>query len=185
MSKFRQFTRQIPLLIIWLMASGLLWSFVFLRITDADPAHKIVVFVDAETTGAEDLAAELFDQRRGNIRTVQVRPFTYAMLDSNQLTNADLYIVPESDMLIYLDWFAPCPDGFTQDAYVNPEDGLSYGLLIRDPSDPDSLFSRYIQFVPEERYYLCFGKNSLHLNGQTEAGDNEAVYFADILLNME
>ena len=185
MSKFRQFIRQIPLLIIWLMASALLWSFVFIRITDTDPAHKIVIFVDAETPGAEDLATELFDQRRGNIRTVQVRPFTYAMLNSDQLTNADLYIVPESDMQTYLDWFAPCPDGFTQEAYINPEDSLRYGLLIRDPSDVDTPLSRYIQFVTGEPYYLCFGKNSLHLNNQTEAGDNEAIYYGSCLLHLD
>ncbi len=185
MSRLRQFTRQIPLLIIWLMASALLWSFVFMRITDADPAHKIVVFADAEVSGSEDLAAELFDLRRGGIHTVQVHPFTYAMLNSAQLANADLYIIPESDMPAYLEWFAPCPDDFRQAAYVNPDDGCRYGLLLRDPADPDTRLSQYIHFAPDERYYLCFGKNSLHLHGQTKAVDDEAEYFAGYILSIQ
>ena len=183
MSNFRRFTRQIPLLIIWLMASGLIWGFVFTRITDTDTAHKLTVYIDAEVPGSAELAENLDDKKQGSIRMIQVRPFNYAMLDSSSLMNADLYIVPESDMEAYRDWFAPLPEALQMKGPAWEAGGIPCGVLIHIPSHTDSnALSAYIRFEPQ-RYYLCFGKNSLHFSANENASDNEAERMALILLD--
>ena len=183
MSKIRRILCQIPLLIIWLMASGLIWGFVFTRITDTDPAHKIAVYIDAETPGAAELATRLDDLKRGGIRMVQARPFTYAMLDGSSLASTDLFIVRASDMTAYRDWFAPCPDGFRPESVAWEDDSVRYGIPVINPLADFQPLVEYVSFEPSETYYLCFGKDSLHLAGNAGAVDNEAQYFADILLS--
>ena len=182
MSNLRRILQQIPLLIIWLMASALLWGFVFTRITDTDAAHKIVICIDAETPGAAELATKLDDLNRGDIRMVQVRPFTYAMLDGSALTSADLFIVSESNMQTYREWFAPCPEGFAADFPAWEENGIRYGIPVHADFKSFQPLRPYINFESSELYYLCFGKESLHLDSNDSAVDNEAPYFAEILL---
>ena len=59
MGKIRKFFSLVPVLVLWLMLSVLVWGFVFTRITDTDPAHKITLFVDSEVTDATGLAVKL------------------------------------------------------------------------------------------------------------------------------
>ncbi len=182
MSNFRRFIRQIPLMIIWLMASVLIWGFVFTRITDTTRDRKITIFVDAEIRNAEVLETKLESHKRGRIRMVQVRPFHYAMLDSTVLTNADIYLVSGSHMSEYRDWFAPWPDSAEAVMPAWEEDGVCYGRLISSPIlDYDPIRNDLLIPGSDDVFFLCFGKNSIHLEGLPGAVDNEAVYYAGLL----
>ena len=182
MSKWRQFARQIPLLIIWLMASALIWGFVFTRITDTSRENKIVIFVDAETPGAAELEMKLNAWAREDIRMVQVRPFSYAMLDGSVISNADLYIVKTSDLNTYQDWFRPYPDDFKSIMPAWEQDGICLAQMLSSPLLSHDPYRNHIRFEGTEPYWLCFGANSIHLAGNEGAVDDEAAYFARVLL---
>ena len=182
MSSFRRFTRLIPLLILWLMASALIWGFVFTRITDTARENKIVIFVDAETPGAAELETKLQPLLGDGIRMVQVHPFTYAMLDTSTITNADLYIVKASELETYLSWFAPYPDDFESLMPAWEHEGVCYGQMVYTPIRSYDPFRGLISFGDRETYYLCFGKNSLHLSSQEGAVDDQAAACARLLL---
>ena len=106
----RMLGRFLPAALLWAMTAVMLTGFVFTRITDTDPAHKITVYALCEVKNGAELAERLERALGGAVRMVKVHPFTYAMFGSEALRTADLYIVPDSERDAYRDWFAPAPE---------------------------------------------------------------------------
>lgn len=188
MNKVRRFFSLVPALILWFMLSVLVWGFVFTRITDTDPAHKITLFVDCEVTDATGLAVKLEEKLDGNIRMVKVHPFTYAMLDGGQLKAADLFIIRTDHMETYREWLTPLPEemrGYADECVL---DGEPWGVLAYDSQAQTGIASNYIHYLPpgepEDDYYLCFGNQSVHSTAQPNAVDNAAADAAKLLLNL-
>ena len=189
MGKIRKFLSLIPALIIWLMLSALVWGFVFTRITDTDPAHKLTLFIDAPVTDATTLAVQLEDHLGGNIRMVKVHPFTYAMLDGEQLKAADLYIIRADRMETYREWLLPLPEEMRGRGKEYIRDGAAWGILIYDAEKKTGIATNCVNYLPpgepDENYYLCFGSQSMHIQGQKNAVDNAAADAAKLLLTMQ
>ena len=188
MKTIRRLISLIPLLILWLMVSIILWGFVFNLITDAPPSQKITLCVDAETPGATSLAVLMEEKLEGSVRMVKVRPFDYAMFDSGTLTGADLLIVPASHVETYQSWFAPIPSELlTEDGLLEIE-GIPYGIPAYEADTDRGAAAGYIQYnVPgreAEDYYLFFGKESVHLSENEKAADNAAVDAARCLFDL-
>ena len=106
----RRFSDMVPALLLWAMLSIFLWSFVFNFLTDVPASEKLVLFIDAPLTEETRLAVQLEDVADEHIQMVQVRSFDYAMMSSHEIENADLYIIGESAIADYADWFAPLPE---------------------------------------------------------------------------
>lgn len=181
MRTFKKILSLLPLLILWAMLSIFLWGFVFSHITDTDPAHKITLCVDGEVPRATDLAVLMEEKLEDAVRMVKVRPFSYAMFNTNTLTEADLFLVPASHIEEYLDWFAPLPPEYAEKEGAWMLDGVPYGYRAEKPA------SEFIAYDTEEcgDYYLLFGIQSVHLNENENAVDNLAVTAAEILLSIQ
>ena len=154
--------RFFPGAVIWIMLAILLTGFVFARITDTDPSRKITVFADCKIRDAADLAEKLEKGMEGSVRMVKVHPFSYAMLDSAQIKNADLYIVPDSKKEEFAEWF--------REEYA----------VVADPGNADAVCGEY--FLYEEGasvYRLYIGAASPHLE------DGLARKAAELLISME
>lgn len=188
MSKIRRFFSLLPALVIWLMLSVLVWGFVFTRITDTDPAHKLTLFIDTQVTDATTLAVQLEEHLGGNIKMAKVRPFTYAMLDGEQLKAADLFIIRADHMETYADWLTPLPEAMRESGQEYTREGEAWGILMYDAEAHSGTASGFIDYQPpgepEESYYLCFGNRSLHNPARTDAVDSAAVDAAKLLLSM-
>ena len=184
MNKRKIISRQIPLLIMWLMASALLWGFVINLLTDTRPEHKIVVFADMKVPDGTGLAVELEKEKPEGISMIRVHPFTYAMMDGKELSNADLYIIPESDFAICEGWFAPVPESLREgQTLFLAEDGEAYGIRIAESSEYGIDFG-WLHYYGDESLYLTFGANSLHLSDLEGALDNGAEACAERLLEL-
>ena len=179
MKTIRKVIALIPLLILWMMLSILLWGFVFNLITDAPPAEKITLCVDAETPGATKLAVQLEETLDGKVRMVKVRPFDYAMFDSGTLTGADLFIVPASHVETYQEWFSPLPEELRDQGLPLEIGGTVYGVRAYNAAAGTGIAKDCIQYGEpkgeKEDYYLFFGKNSVHTIENENAADNTAV----------
>ncbi len=188
MNKIRRFFSLVPVLVLWLMLSVLVWGFVFTRITDTDPAHKITLFVDSEVTDATGLAVKLEESLDGNIRMVKAHPFSYAMLDGSPLRAADLFIIRADHMETYREWLTPLPEEMRGSAAEYTLDGEPWGILAYDSKTQRGIASNYINYLPpgepEESYYLCFGNQSVHIPKQPNAVDSAAVDAGKLLLNL-
>ncbi|MBR5110745.1 MAG: hypothetical protein IK099_11155 [Clostridia bacterium] len=188
MGKIKAFFSLIPALILWLMLSALVWGFVFTRITDTDPAHKLTLFIDTQVADATALAVRLEEHVGGNIRMVKVHPFTYAMLDGEQLKAADLFIIRADRMETYGDWLAPLPEEMRGEGPEYLRGGDAWGILAFDAESKTGLAADCVAYLvpgePAWDYYLCFGNQSLHFPTQPNAVDSAAVDAAKLLLTM-
>ena len=136
--------------VLWAMLAVLFTGFVFNQITDTAPANKIVIYADCEVRNAPQLAEKLEKALDGQIRMVKIHPFAYAMFDSARLKQADLYIVPDSHITEYREWFLP-----------------KEGLTLYDPASGQETAGAYFLYVPEggtsEPFRLYPGRDSVHL----------------------
>ena len=162
-ARIKKFGRLIPLLGIWLLVAVIFGSFVFYRITDTDPAHKLTLYVDGEVRDEAQLAARLEKGLPEPIRLVQVHPFTYAMFGSDALRAADLYIVPDSEKEQFADWFAPGEEVLT----------------VCDPDGIVAVADSWVLYTPGETYRLYIGAHSPHL------ADGLARQGAELLMALE
>ena len=141
--------RAVPLLGIWALAAVFLSSFVFFRIRDTDPAHKITVYMDGEVTGGEALAARMEKALGGAVRMVEIRPFSYFMFGGEQLRTGDLYILPDSALEQFGEWIL----------------AESSGRVLRDPETGTAVAAETFRYgeEPPEIYRLYLGAASPHL----------------------
>ena len=188
MKLFRKVISLIPLLILWLMLSIFLWGFVFNQITDAPPAEKITLCVDAETPGSTRLAVQLEETLGGKVRMVKVRPFDYAMFDSGTLTGADLFIVPVSHVETYREWFRPLPKEMKDEEHLLEIGGVAYGIRAYNAADGMGIAKECVRYSgpggEKEDYYLFFGKESIHMMENESAVDDTALDAARCLLDL-
>ncbi len=188
MKMIKKLITLIPLLILWLLLSIFLWGFVFNLITDAPPAEKITLCVDAETPGATQLAVQLEEKLNGKVRMVKVRPFTYAMFDTGTLTKADLFIVPASHAETYQEWFSALPEELRNQGLLLEIGGVTYGIRAYNAAADTGIAKDCIQYVSTDGetndYYLFLGKESIHILENENAVDNAALEAARILFDL-
>ena len=141
----------LPLMVMWAMLCAMFWGWIFTYLTDTDPQHKLTLYVHAQVTDGTTLAAALEEAvTEESIRMAQVRPFTYAMMSSEGLRGADLYLVPEEDTEEFGEWF------------------LTEALALTGGENP------YLGLEEGKTYRLYYGKASLHAPGAENALDTAA-----------
>ncbi len=185
MKRIKRFLDILPALVLWAMLSVFLWSFVFNFLTDVPPAEKVVLFIDAPLTNETRLAVQLEEAVAESIDMVQVRSFAYAMMGSEEIEAADLYIIGESTIGDYADWFAPLPQELRIGTLLE-KNGQPLGVKVWDAVAGEGLAPEIIGYTfpgkVVEDHYLLVGKNSLHVKTHEDAVDNEAVTCALELL---
>lgn len=173
MKKLKPFFDLFPAMLMWLMLCIFLWGFVFSALTDFPAAEKVTLFVDAPLAEETRLATAMEQAVSAPVRAVQVRPFAYAMMGSEEIEQADLYIVPAANVETYREWFAPLPEGLQGDLLL---EGVPYGILVWDAATQTGVARETIHY-PDEDCYLLFGAASRH------AEDGQAAACALVLLN--
>lgn len=185
MNKIKHFFNLVPAMLMWLMLSIFLWGFVFNILTDVPAAEKLVLFIDAPLTDETALAVSLEETAGDAIRMVQVRPFSYALMSSEAIEAADLYIIGESSIADYGDWFSPLPEELCTGTLLE-KDGQPMGVKVFDAATGEGIALEHIGYThpskTAEDHYLLVGKNSLHVKTHENAVDNEAVTCAVMLM---
>ena len=188
MKKYRQFLDLVPAMLLWLMLSIFLWSFVFNFLTDTAPENKLVLFADAPLTEETRLAVLLEEGIAAPVEMVQVRAFSYAMMGSEAIEGADLYIVGASQAETYQDWFAPLPPRLLEAGEILALDGVPLGVKIYDAATGTGAAASFIGYdapgKEAEDHYLFVGKRSLHVQSNENAVDDQAVSCALRLLDI-
>lgn len=168
MKKLKPFFDLFPAMLLWLMLSIFLWGFVFSALTDIPAGEKVSLFVGAPLTQEASLAAALEQGIAAPVRAVQVRAFAYAMMSSDEIEQADLYIVAAGDVETYREWFTPLPQELQAQGDLLL-DGQPYGIRVYDAATQTGAALDNICYGNED-YYLLFGARSLHLtDGQSAA----------------
>ena len=176
---FSQFHR----FVFWALISAIFWGWIFTLIDNGTPAHKVTVYVHTELCQDEALALKLEEDMPEGIRKVKVHPFSYAVFGTQDLENADIYVVPAEDLEAGAEGFAPLEeenwDFGGREVYVL--DGHSWGVKIYDAAAGEGAAASYLGYLPDTDYYLVFNAASPHLG----SGDGAALRVAEALLKMD
>ncbi len=184
MKTFRKVMNLVPLMILWLMMSTFVWGWIFTFLTDAPREEKIVLFIECDVPGDTFIASKLEARTSDVIRLAQVRPFSYSMMSSEAIRNADLYILSESGMTEYFEWLSPLPESALTLSETYETDGAFYGIKVYDAQSASGILTEHISYEDQD-YYLAFGKNSYHNAENETAVSNEAIAYAKMLFEIE
>lgn len=159
MSKIKNAFSHLYLYVLWLVLSAVIWMFVFGFVTDTSIYKKVTLFVDAPVNDTA-LAYELEKDMPDGIEMIKVHPFTYAMFDDSNITTADMFIIPESEIEVYASAFADID-----------------GIKIWDAETHEGAAARFIEY-PDEDCFLFFNIDGVHLD------DGAAMFVAEKMLEI-
>lgn len=173
--------------VLWLLVSAVFWGWIFTLITDTVAAKKVVLYAETPAIADRELAIELEKNLPEGIRMVQVHPFTYALFNTGELMESDIYIMPEEELAGSLGSLCPIPqEEAGEHAYLS--DGTAYGWLIYDAETQTGFANQYLTYhserEPDQNFYICFGKSSRHLGSWNDSADDAAVVLAKRILLM-
>ena len=174
---------QLHRFVLWFIISTIFWAWIFTILTEAPPAKKVTLYAQAESCAERALEEALDPARPEGIRLIQAHLFSYALFDTQDALNADLYVIPASQADDFLDSYAPL-DGEELDVggrELFVRDGVSYGVKIWDAASGEGAAAEYLGYAPGEDYYLFFNVKSLHLG----SGDGAALRIAEALLKLD
>lgn len=174
----KNFSSQIYLYIAWIVLSTMFWGWIFNLVTDTVPAKKITVFIEAESVEETELSEKLEEELPEGIKMAQVHSFSYAFFDSQNLLNADVFIVKASNVEQYSGSFAPLPAELLSDGFeFSEKDSVKYGIKVYDAATKTGILNQYAEFGDED-CYLFLGADSVHLE------DGAALFAAKRLLSI-
>lgn len=168
--------------VFWALISAIFWGWIFTLVTDAPPARKVTVYLQVEECRDRELVLKLEENMPAGIRKVKVHPFSYAVFGNDDLLNADVYVVRESDADEMLASFAPLDgeQGDWGDRELLRRDGKIYGVKVYDAASGVGDLRDYVQYDAGENYYLFFNASSRHLG----SGDGAALRVAEEMLKL-
>lgn len=169
---------QIPLYVVFVLFSTIIVGWFFGFATDTSREKKIVLFADVQTMNETGLALKLEENKPDGIKMIRCHVFGYAVFDTSQLENADLYIVKASEVEKYAESFLEIDDDALASRYYRGKQGIK----VYDAASGKGLLTDYVVY-PNEDCYLFFGAGSLHTGGEN-AVDRAALEIVDLLMTL-
>ena len=167
-------------LVLWAMVSVLFCAWVFGYVNDTRPEKKLVVFVQAPALADRELTLRLEEQIPQGIRMIRAHHMDYSLFD-DEITRADVYILPRSAVEKYTDTFADA-DPDLPCAPMRLADGAP-AWPIYDAAAGTGRCTEYITYAapdgPTEDYFLVLSNQSTHLDDGLAAWLAERVYSID------
>ena len=184
MKTFKKVMNLVPLMLLWLMMTAFVWGWIFTFLTDAPREEKMVLFIECDVPGDTFIASKMEAHPSSVIRLAQVKPFSYSMMSSSDIRNADLYILSESGMREYFEWLTPLPKSMFSLGETYEADGAFYGIKVFDAENEAGILTDHIAYEDQD-YFIAFGKNSCHNMENENAVSNEAIAHAKMLFELQ
>ena len=152
---------QLHTFVLWLLMSALFWGWIFTMVTDTTPDKKLTVYCQVPALEDTALAVKLEEEKPEGLRMVKVHSFSYVMFNTDDFYQADIFILPASEIETYAELLGPV--------------GERRGVKVYDAETGAGIALEYIRY-PEEDCYLFLGTGSAHLE------DGKALAMAETLL---
>lgn len=140
MRTFRKIASLLPLMLGWLAVSALVWGFTVARLSDVKPKERVSLYTTAAIRDEAEIARWIEAQSPGGVKRARVKEFRYFMFGRDELETGDVFLVAESEINQFSDWFE------------------GEGVLLPE----NSRLSKSLALLPGENYRLFPGANSVH-----------------------
>lgn len=181
----RQILRNWHRYVVWVIVSIMFWSWIVVRVTDALPKNKVVLYADLyEIDGdAVEQAAEPYLPE--GIKFLEVNMFDSMLFQPTAVLTGDLYLIPERDMADYAASFVPLDRSAFAGASFYELDGQAVGVCVFDPDGSVAIAKDKIGYFPDQRCYLCVNRESKHIGGINDSPDDAALVLARAWMNLQ
>lgn len=163
--------------VLWALLSAVFWAWIFILLFSARPAKKIVLYADLPDLDRNALSIELEREKPEGIRIVDTAVFDDMMFNQVEVLSGDLFLIPESKVGEYLASFAPIDRAAFPGETFYESDGEAYGILVYDEETGLRVGDDLIFYIPQERCWLFFNKDSQHIGGRDDAAFAVARHF--------
>ena len=154
--------------------------------------ETISLFISSYTNDSNKLHSFLKEKSPDYLREINITfvnpkapEFEYLMVNKG-LNKADMFILTESyifDSLIEKQ-FSPLNKEVVESYFTYESDESGKGILVHKPGDQDNdLYTFNSETYKDERFYLFYRVNSLHIKGLNDAKVDTALRFTKELLN--
>lgn len=175
----RAFLSAIPKYLFWLVASTIFWLWIFSFLTDAPTSKKVTLYANVPALAEPGLSVALESELPDGIRMIRAHSFDYFMFGDPATAEGDIYVLPVSAFETYRDVLAPIAPAEGETLFYDGP--TAYGVKVYDAATGDGAALQYIRYtgedLPNEDYYLFFGKSSLHTGEQDTAAFTVADSF--------
>ena len=163
--------------ILWALLSAVFWAWIFTLLFSAPAKKKVVLYADLPDIERNELSIALEEDLPEGIRIVDTAAFDDMAFSQTEVLTGDLYLISESRTEQYLASFAPIDRADFPDATFYESDGEAYGILVYDETTGLNIGGEYIFYIPQERCYLFFNKDSMHIGEYDNAAITIAQHF--------
>ncbi len=171
--------------VVWVLVSVMFWSWIVVRITDALPKNKVVLYADLYEIDEKALEQAVENDLPEGIRFLEVNLFDGMLFQPTAVLSGDLYLVPESDMEAYGASFLPLSREAYPGASFYERDGEAIGVCVFDPSGSVAVAADRIGYFPDQRCYLCINRESGHIGSQNDSPDDAALVLAQRIFELQ
>ena len=166
--------------ILWALLSAVFWAWIFVLLFSARPAKKVVLYADLPYLDRNALSIELERDKPEGIKIVDTAVFDDMMFNQVEVLSGDLFLIPDSKVGEYLASFAPIDRAAFSGETFYESDGEAYGILVYDEETGLRIGGDLIFYIPQERCWLFFNKDSQHIGGRDEAAFAVARQFLNL-----
>ena len=170
--------------VLWALISVMLWAWILLLATKAPKSQMIQIFADLSDMKADALEIALEREKPQGVKYVQASLIDNLIVNTSEILEGDLYLVPESRVENYLASFSPIDRTMFPGASFYESDGVAYGLLVYDDEADFAVGWKLVRYIPGQRCWLFFNKDSVHLGDWNGSPDDAAITIARNFLQL-
>ena len=128
-----------------------------------------MLYADLPAIDGNSLSIALEENLPEGIRIVEVGVFEDLIFDASSVLSGDLYLIPESKAETYLPSFAEIDRAAFPGETFFESDGKAYGILVYDEAGNLRIGGKRVFYIQNERCYLFFNKDSIHIGEPDDA----------------
>lgn len=170
--------------VVWTLVSVMFWSWVVVRITDALPKNKVVLYADLYEIDGKAVEAAVEPDLPEGIRFMEVNMFDSMLFQPTAVLTGDLYLVPEMDIEAYAASFLPLDRSLFEGAAFYEYEGNPIGVCVFDPDGSAAVGADMIGYFPDQKCYLCINRESKHIGKVNDSPDDAAIVLAKAFFNI-
>ena len=139
-----------------------------------------MLYADLPYLDRNALSIELERDRPEGIKIVDTAVFDDMMFNQVEVLSGDLFLIPDSKVGEYLASFAPIDRADFPGETFYESDGEADGILVYDEETGLKTGGDLIFYIPQERCWLFFNKDSQHIGGRDDAAIAVARHFLNL-----
>lgn len=172
--------------VVWAILSAVFWAWAVLRVTDALPKNKVVLYADLYEIDRPAVEQAVEPALPEGIRFMEVDLFEDMLFSPTSVLTGDLYLVPESKVAEYLESFLPIDRSLFPGATFYESEGEAYGVCVYDEAAGVAVAGSHVLYFPGQRCYLFLNRDSRHVGaGNENSYDDAAIVLAQAFMNIE